>query len=142
MEYSERLLKVYQLFVESPQETVPLEELYNLFSHAGFTLTDEDLSNIKKECSEQGLSYAQYMNICEELEKKEITTEELEKCLKSIDTDNSGSVDATTLINTLSTGSYTLDKYEMAEMLRLINPDANGKVSIVYLMSLIFNKEC
>ncbi|KAK6089519.1 hypothetical protein P3W45_001518 [Vairimorpha bombi] len=142
MEYTDRLTKVYQLFVESPEETVPLEEIHSLFFHAGFTLCDEELANIKKSCPEKGLPFSQYMNICEDLEKKEITRDELAKCLESISTDGSGNVDANTLINTLSTGSYALDEYEMAEMLRLMNPDANGKVSIVYLMSLIFNKEC
>ncbi|EEQ82824.1 hypothetical protein NCER_100397 [Vairimorpha ceranae BRL01] len=140
MENAERFSKVFQLFVDSPSETVPKEELYNLFSHSGFSLTDESLENLKNKCPENGLPFNEYLIQCEELEKEEISREELQKCLESLCPDNSGFLDANTLINTLSTGKYSLGENELEEMLRLINPDANGKVSIVYLLSLIYNK--
>ncbi|WUR02773.1 calmodulin [Vairimorpha necatrix] len=141
MDYKNRLSKVFQLFVDSPHETVHVDDLYKLFSHAGFSLTDKALEKIRQSCPETGLSFSEYLIHCEELQKNEISKEELRQCLESLSSDKSDTVDANTLINTLSTGQYALDEYELAEILRIINPDANGKVSIMYLLSLIYSKD-
>lgn len=141
MDKSDRLTKVYQLFVDSPNDTVPKETLKDLFSYAGYVLTEEDLQNIVNYCPEEGMNLDTFTECCSKLEEKEISREEFEKCLRSLTDENSSLIDANTLIAVLDKGKYKLNDEEIEELVGLSKPDAEGKISIDYLLNLIYNEE-
>ncbi|KAF9763782.1 Troponin C, skeletal muscle [Nosema granulosis] len=134
----DKLVKVYQLFVESPNETVPLEMIEELFRFAGFTVTEQRLNEIAREIPESGLKFEHFKLICAELEKTEISRSEMEASLKSLSVDNDGYVDVESLMNIFTTSPHSLSEEEIEEVLSLFKPNAEGKISIDFILSILF----
>lgn len=134
----DKLQKVYQLFVESPHETVPIEMLAELFKFAGYSVSENKLIEIVQECPENGLKFEQFKALCAKLESSELTRAEMEATLKKLSDDEEGYVDVNSLLNIFNSSTHSLSDEEIEEVLALFKPNSEGKVSIDYILSILF----
>lgn len=134
----DKLQKVYHLFVESPHETVPIEMLGDLFQFAGYSVSENKLMEIVQECPESGLQFEQFKALCAKLESSELTREEMGATLRKLSTEEGGYIDVNSLLSIFNSSSHSLSEEEINEVLSLFKPNAEGKVSIDYILSILF----
>jgi Ca2+-binding EF-hand superfamily protein len=112
--------------------------LGDLFRFAGYTISEQKLNQITSECPEQGLRFEQFKGICSKLEIKELSRDEMQACLKTLATEESDYIEVNSLMSVLSSSQHPLSEEEMEEVVSLFKPNSDGKVSIDYILSILF----
>lgn len=129
--------KIFQIFSQQPKNTVNREIVHNLLRQAGYTITDQQNQKLLTKFKEEDVTFEQFIEVAESLDTNIINDESIMAAFKLFDYDNVGFINVGTLKIILQEDGNELDELEIEEIIRLADPDRDGRIDYAAFMKMM-----
>lgn len=129
--------KIFQISSQQTTNTVKNEIIPNLLRQAGHTLTDEEGYKIIARFKDEDVSLEQFLEIADDMKKNVVNVEKIRAAFRLYDCDDIGFINVGTLKALLRDECNELDDLEIEEIVRIANPDGDGRINYEALLKTL-----
>ncbi|CAF0786772.1 unnamed protein product [Brachionus calyciflorus] len=134
------LKEAFDIFDRDHSGSISARELKAVFKNLEISASDQDIKNAMKQMdinNDGEISFSEFSRVMEAQFYRKYTHEEIRAAFDHFDKDKSGYISADELRMTLSKMGKTFRKDEVDKMIKSIDKDGDGRISINEFMDLL-----